>query len=111
MSVKAEAYEMMQELAQGSGPVLEALARMNTGAFEAKGVDERTLLLIRFGALVGMDASSVSYMANLPLFDEAGIDAETLKSVLAALAPLVGSAKVVSAATKMMQGVQLANSR
>jgi alkylhydroperoxidase/carboxymuconolactone decarboxylase family protein YurZ len=111
MSVKTETTELLQDLAQGGGPVLEALARMNTGALDVVGIDERTAQLVRFSALVGMDASPVSYMVNLALADEAGVDIATLKAVLATLAPLVGSARVVSAATKALQGIELANSR
>ena len=108
MSVNTTVEQMLKELAEGGGPVAEVLARMNEGALAQAGIDEQSVLLVRFGALVALDASPGSYLVNLALAEEAGIAPATLQGALAALAPLVGSARVVSAAANVGHAIQLA---
>jgi alkylhydroperoxidase/carboxymuconolactone decarboxylase family protein YurZ len=109
MSARAELEEMLEDLAQGGGPVLEALARMNATALSQTEIDEQTALVARFGALVALDASPASYLVHLALAEEAGISPAMIKAVLVTLAPLVGSARIVSAADNVMRAIQLAN--
>ena len=58
---------------------------------------------------VALDASPASYLVHMTLADQAGITPATMKSMLAVLAPLVGSARVVAAADKVLQAIRLAN--
>jgi 4-carboxymuconolactone decarboxylase len=109
MTTKTDFDDVLHELAEGGGPVLEALARMNTGALESAEIDERTMLLLRLAALVALDAPPQSYLVTLTLAEQGGITPETVQSVLVALAPVVGGPRVVAAATKIMQAVQLAD--
>src|SRR5690349_24056353 len=98
MSANAELEEILRELAGGGGPLGDTLARMNTGALDQSDLDETTALAARFGALVALDASPASYLVHLTLADQAGITPAEMKGMLATLAPLVGTARVVSAA-------------
>lgn len=109
MTARAELEEMLTDLASDGGPLLETVARMNAGALSQSDIDEQTALVARLGALVALDASAASYLVHLALADEAGMKPATIKAVLVTLAPLVGTARVVSAADKVMQAVQLAN--
>jgi len=86
-------------------PVLDLLAGMNADAIEASSLDPKSLMLVRIAALVAMDAPPVSYLLNLEVAGELEVDSEDVQGVLAAVAPIVGTARVVSAASKMVRAL------
>lgn len=92
--------DQLRALASGQAGVLEALARMQVGSQERSELDEDTYLLTRLAALVATDAATASYPAHL---DGAGrLPAAKVVAALAAVAPVVGSARVLSAASKLV---------
>ena len=96
----ARAEERLRALAEGHDSVLEAMAQMQLEALERSGLDEETYLLIRLAALVATDAGAASYRAQLG----AGPTRLSMAKVLGALvaiAPVVGSARVLSAASTL----------
>ncbi|MCD0484477.1 carboxymuconolactone decarboxylase family protein [Streptacidiphilus sp. ASG 303] len=99
--------ELLGVLARGDAQLIEGLTTMTAGAFERSGLDEETYLLIRIAALIAMDASPASYLVNLGAAVHAGVPAERLEGVLVALAPLVGSARTVTAAGNIVQAFDL----
>src|SRR5690348_9967467 len=106
MTMTQEFDDAMRELAQGAGPVLEALAKQSAGALQNAGIDPETALLVRMSALVAMDAAPASYLIHLGVADRGGVKAETIQAMLVELAPLVGSARIVSAAGKINQALR-----
>ena len=62
-------------------------------------------MLVRIAALVAVDAPPVSYLLNLDAASEIGIDAEQVRGVLAAVAPIVGTARVASATGKIVEAL------
>ncbi len=88
-------------------PVLGLLASMTADSIEASTLDEATLMLVRIAALVAVDAPPVSYLMNLGAAGELGIDAEQVQGVLAAVAPIVGTARVASATGKIVRALAL----
>jgi len=88
-------------------PVLALLAKMTADSLEATSLDEQTLMLVRIAALVSVDAPPASYMMNLGVAGDSGVDADQVQGVLAAVAPIVGTAHVVSAAGKMVRALDL----
>jgi len=88
-------------------PILRLLATMTAASIEASNLDPETLMLVRVAALVAVDAPAVSYMMNLRVAGEAGVNEEQVEGVLAAVAPIVGTSRVVAAATHMMQALDL----
>ena len=106
MSITEDFDDAMRELAQGGGPVLEAIARQSENALQQDAIEPRTALLVRIAALVALDAAPASYVVHLGLADRAGIKAEEIQATLVELLPLVGSAKVVSAAGKVNQALR-----
>ena len=90
----------MSGLTAGS-PVRDLLADMTAESVAASSLDETALMLVRIAALVAVDAPVVSYLMNLDAASEVGIDAEKVRGVLAAVAPIVGTARVASAAGKI----------
>jgi len=89
----------------GDTPVLDLLAGMNADAIEASSLDPKSLMLVRIAALVAMDAPPASYLLNLEVAGEVEVDAEDVQGVLAAVAPIVGTPRVVSAAGKMVRAL------
>jgi len=89
-------------------PVLDLLATMTAESIEASSLDAETLALVRIAALVAVDAPAVSYLMNLALASELGVDAEQVRGVLAAIAPIVGTARVASATGKIAGALEVA---
>jgi alkylhydroperoxidase/carboxymuconolactone decarboxylase family protein YurZ len=90
--------------------MLKTLAEMTVNTFERSGLDEQTYALVRLSALIAMDAAPVSYLLNLGAADEIGISLDKIQGTLVAVAPVVGSARVASAASKMIRALGLAES-
>ena len=88
-------------------PILNLLSTMNLAGIEASSLDAQSLMLVRMAALVAVDAPPVSYMLNLQMAGEVDVDAEAVEGMLAAIAPIVGSARVASAAGKMVRALGL----
>jgi 4-carboxymuconolactone decarboxylase len=97
----------MAQSASGT-PVLDLLAGMTQASIEVSDLDPETLMLVRFAALVAVDAPAVSYATNAEAADAVGIDAERLRDVLAAIAPIVGTARVASATGKIVKALAVA---
>ncbi|MFE3639121.1 carboxymuconolactone decarboxylase [Streptomyces cellostaticus] len=91
-------------------PVLDTIAAMTIDSIEHCHMDERTLILSRVAALVAMDAPAVSYLAHINPAVRAEFTVEQLQDLLVAIAPVVGTARVMSAAGHIAQafGVALA---
>ena len=65
-------------------------------------------MLVRFAALVAVDAPAVSYAVDAEAADAVGLDAEKLSGVLAAVAPIVGAPRVASATGKIVKALAVA---
>ena len=89
-------------------PVLDLLASMTAQSIEASSLDPETLALVRIAALAAVDAPTISYLMNLAAASELGIDAEQVRGVLAAIAPIVGTARVASATGKIVSALEVA---
>lgn len=91
-----------------STPVLDLLARMTSDSLEASTLDARTLMLTRIAALVSVGAPPASYLGNLSAASEIGIDADAVRGVLLAIAPIVGTVRVVAAAGSIARALGIA---
>jgi 4-carboxymuconolactone decarboxylase len=86
-------------------PVLDLLARMTADSVTASNLDAQTLMLVRIAALAAVDAQPISYLLNLEAAAESGVDADQVRGVLAAIAPIVGTARVVSATGSIVEAL------
>lgn len=89
-------------------PVLDLLKRMTAESIEASSLDEERLMLVRIAALVAVDAPPASYLLNIGAAGDVGIDADQVQGVLAAVAPIVGTARVASAAGNIVRALGFA---
>ena len=65
-------------------------------------------MLVRLAALVAVDAPPVSYLLNLAVASDVGVVAEDVEQVLIGIAPVVGTARVVSAGGKIARALGFA---
>ena len=86
-------------------PLLDLLGRMTIDSMETSGLDEQTLMLVRVAALVAVDAPPASYLLNLGAAGEVGVTTEQIMGVLAGVAPIVGTTRVVAAAGGMVKAL------
>ena len=89
-------------------PVLDLLTSMTASSIEASSLDAEQLMLVRIAALVAVDAPPISYMLNLGAAAEVDVDADQIQGVLAAVAPIVGTARVASAAGNIVSALGIA---
>ena len=81
---------------------------MTADSIEASSLDAEALVLARLAALVAVDAPPASYMLNLGAASEIGIDVEKVRGVLAAIAPIVGTAWIASATGNIVRALGMA---
>jgi 4-carboxymuconolactone decarboxylase len=98
--------EMSEQAAET--PVLDLLAKMTADSLDAADLDPAALMLVRIAALVAVDAPPASYLLNLGAAGEAGIESEQIQGVLAAVAPIVGTARVTAAAGNIAAALGIA---
>ena len=108
MTRPADPGDTLRIVAQGDAPVLETLAAMQHDTLERSGLDPRTYFLVRLAALIAMDASPASYLLALGDASERGATVRDIQGTLTAVAPIVGSARVASAAGKTLRAAGLA---
>ena len=89
-------------------PVLDLLATMTAESVERSELDPRSLLLVRLAALAAVDAPPVSYLTNLAVASDVGVDATDVEQVLIGIAPVVGTARVASTGGKIARALGVA---
>ena len=70
-------------------------------------LDRETYQLVQIAALVALDGPLVSWVAQLDAADEAKLDLEQVLGALAAVAPIVGTPRAVSAGAKIARATGL----
>jgi 4-carboxymuconolactone decarboxylase len=90
-------------------PILDLLKSMTADsvALASSTLDPDDVMLVRIAALVAVDAPPASYLANLEAIAATGIDADRVRGVLAAIAPIVGTARVASATGKIVDALDI----
>jgi alkylhydroperoxidase/carboxymuconolactone decarboxylase family protein YurZ len=89
-------------------PILDVLATMTEAAVEASDLDPAAQILLRFAALVALDAAPASYLFHFGAGAEQGLTLEDARQVLVTLAPVVGTARIVSASSKISRALGFA---
>jgi alkylhydroperoxidase/carboxymuconolactone decarboxylase family protein YurZ len=86
-------------------PVLDTLAAMTAESLTRCGLDENSLLAVRIAALVAVDAPAASYLMHVGPAADAGVTVEEVQDILIAVAPIVGTARTMSAAAKITEAL------
>lgn len=95
-------------MATGDAPVLEALADITAVSVARCELDPTSLVLVRLAALVAVDAPVGSYLMHIGPAAEAGVTLEQVQDVLVAVAPIVGTPRVMKAAGKITEALGIA---
>jgi len=95
-------------MAETDTPVLDLIASMTADSLEASSLDAEELMLVRLAALVAADAPPAAYVLNLGAASELGFELEDVQGVLAAIAPIVGTARVVTATGNIVRALGFA---
>ena len=89
-------------------PVLDTLADITAVSLEHNSLSPRELMLVRMAALIALDAPPASYLLNAGAAQDSGVEAADVQGVMIGVAPLVGTARVVSAGGKILRALGLA---
>lgn len=98
----------MSETTSSDTPVLDLLERMTLDSLETSTLDAQSIALVRLAALVASGAPAASYALNLAAASEVGLGAEDVRGVLAAIAPVVGTTRVVAATGRIVLALGVA---
>jgi alkylhydroperoxidase/carboxymuconolactone decarboxylase family protein YurZ len=88
--------------------VLDALADMTAVSVARGTLDGRDHMLARLAALVAVDAPAASYLLNAGAAVEVGVTLDDVQGLLVAVAPIVGTPRVVTAAANIADALGLA---
>jgi alkylhydroperoxidase/carboxymuconolactone decarboxylase family protein YurZ len=89
-------------------PVLDTLTDITAVSLERCKLDPREFMMARIAALVAVDAPAASYLFNTPSAIAGGVTVEDVQGVLIAVAPVVGTPRIVSAATRITEALGFA---
>jgi alkylhydroperoxidase/carboxymuconolactone decarboxylase family protein YurZ len=89
-------------------PVLDTIAAMTLDSVERCGLDADALLLVRIAALAAVDAKPASYLLHVGPAVDAGVTIDQVQDVLVAVAPIVGTPRVVSASLAITEALGMA---
>jgi hypothetical protein len=96
---------MSENETESSTPVSDTLLAMTIASLENSDLSPRELMIARIAALVAVDAPAASYALNAVPAAESDIDLDDVEDILVAVAPIVGTTRVVSATANIAQGL------
>lgn len=89
-------------------PVLDTIADITAASIDHSSGSPREFMIARLAALIAVDAPPASYLGNAPALQEAGLTADDVQSVMIAVAPVVGTPRVVAAAGHILRALGIA---
>jgi len=89
-------------------PVLDTIADITTASIDHSSVSPSDFMLARLAALIAVDAPPASYLANASAAERAGLTAKDIEGVMIAIAPVVGTPRVMSAAGHILRALGFA---
>jgi hypothetical protein len=89
-------------------PLVDTIVEMNAVSIAKLDTSLEGLLLVRLAALVAVDAPPASYLVTLGAGADSLLDLEDVRNVLIAVAPVVGTPKVVSAVRNIASALGIA---
>ncbi len=89
-------------------PVLDTLTDITAASIDHSTLSPRDFVLARLAALIAVDAPPLSYIANAAAVTEAGLTIDDVQGVMIAVAPVVGTARVMAAGGHIVRALGLA---
>ncbi len=88
--------------------LLDTLMDMTAASVERADLNSRELMMVRLAALAAVGAPTGSYLLNIVAAAETDMTLEDARSVLIAVAPIIGSPKVLAAAGTIAEALGIA---
>ncbi len=88
-------------------PVLDTIMDITTASIDHNSISPRDFMLARLAALIAVDAPPASYLANAPAFTP-GLTEHEIEGIMIAVAPVVGTPRVTSAAGHILRALGFA---
>jgi alkylhydroperoxidase/carboxymuconolactone decarboxylase family protein YurZ len=89
-------------------PVLDTLTDITVASIDHNTLSPRDFVLARLAALIAVDAPPLSYIANAAAITDAGLTIEDVQGVMIAVAPVVGTPRVMAAGGHIVRALGLA---
>ncbi len=89
-------------------PVLDTIALMTAASVERSNLSAHEFILVRLAALAATDARPLSYLAHVAPSVDAEVTLEQVQDVLVTVAPIIGTARVTSAALNIAEALGVA---
>ena len=94
--------------AQTENPVLETIGAITAASLGRSDLPADALLMVRIAALAAVDARPISYLAHVGPALESGVTIEDVQNVLVTVAPIIGTARTMSAAVNISEALGFA---
>jgi hypothetical protein len=94
-------------MSDSDAPVRDTLATMTAVSIENSDLPAREHMIARLAALVAVDAPPASYALNVEVAADTGITLDDIEDILVAVAPIVGTTRVVSAVANIARGLAI----
>jgi len=95
-------------MATGTTPILDTAAEINAVSLARTELDPRSLLIARIAALVAVDAPVGSYLLHIGPAADVGLTVDDVEDVLVAVAPIVGTPRLLASSRKLAEALDLA---
>lgn len=89
-------------------PLVDTIIDINAASISKLDSSLEGLLMVRLAALVAVDAPTASYLITLEAGADSMLGLEDVRNVLIAVAPVVGTPKIVSAVGKIADALDIA---
>ncbi len=99
---------MSENETENDTPVSETLLVMTAASLDNSDLSPREFMIARIAALVAVDASAASYVLNAIPAADSSITVDDVEDILVAVAPIVGTARIVSATVNIAEGLGFA---
>jgi alkylhydroperoxidase/carboxymuconolactone decarboxylase family protein YurZ len=86
-------------------PVLDTIAATTAESVARCGLDDNSLIAARLAALAAVDAPAASYLLHVGPAMDAGVTIDQVQDILIAVAPIIGTARTLAAATKITKAL------
>jgi len=96
---------MSENETENDTPVSDTLLAMTATSLENSDLSPRELMIARIAALVAVDAPAASYALNAIPAAESSINLDDVEDILVAVAPIVGTSRIVSATANIADGL------
>ena len=98
---------MSENETENDTPVSDTLLMMTAASLDNSDLSPREFMIARIAALVAVDASATSYVLNAIPATDSGITVDDVEDILVAVAPIVGTSRIVSATANIAEGLGL----